>query len=192
MLVLLLVFALLLCSGEEINSTNFGQLREGCWLLRFYAPWCNACKMSAREWDEAKEEKVLRFGCRFAEINVDQNMALSESFGIRSIPSYFVVSRDGACRFLGSMQFSAVNFVHFFQDCQRDASVWESGLMRDPLSLLWFSLVHVGYFVESLHARMTAAGLNKNQVITVCISVVCVLRCLIFCRSKSQLQWWQV
>ncbi len=175
-------------SGEEITSSNFGELTSGCWLLRFYvrpvlllscarlsdlfplqAPWCSACSSTAAEWTAAQQEKALRFGCRFGEVNVEHNMALSETFGVRSIPSFFVAHAEkGLCRF-DSMQtrFSATSLVQFYADCMNGARGWESGFWSYPLSWLWRPLVRAGYVAEDLHHFMQRKGLSKTQEIGV-------------------------
>ena len=134
----MLAIVLLLCvaGAEEISGANHGLLREGCWLVRFYAPWCGACKNSNETWFQCKELKELRFGCRFAEVDVDKNVMLAETFGVRHIPSYFVLNQEGMCRWPGDTPFSPSSFAEFHHGCAPDSSTFESGLLRDPRSIV--------------------------------------------------------
>jgi hypothetical protein len=134
---MLALFLCLLCAvvvGEEITGANHGLLREGCWLVRFYAPWCGACANSNATWFECKELKELRFGCRFAEVNVDENVVLAEAFGVRHIPSYFVLAKQGLCRWSGETAFTTAAFAEFHHGCAPDSASFESGWLRDPRS----------------------------------------------------------
>lgn len=61
-------------------------------LVDFWATWCGPCQMFAPILDEtaaALPEDIL-----VAKIDVDQNPALAIKFGVRSIPSIFLV-KDG-------------------------------------------------------------------------------------------------
>jgi hypothetical protein len=96
-------------------------------------------------------------------------MALSEAFGVRSIPSFFVAltQERGVCRFDSHARFSAQSFVDFYQDCTEGKRGWESGLWSNPLSWLWRPLVRAGYVAESAHRFMHDKGLSKTQEIGV-------------------------
>ena len=58
-------------------------------LLDFWASWCAPCKMIAPSIDKlsVKYEGVAIIG----KINIDEQRALAEQFGIMSIPSVFVI-----------------------------------------------------------------------------------------------------
>ena len=106
-------------------------------------------------------------------MNVDDNMALSETFGVRAIPSFFVVQpQRGLCRFETQDRFSAERFVEFFNECSSGARGWESGVWRDPLSWLWRPLVRVGYLAEDAHRLMQRKGLSTTQEIVAASAAV--------------------
>jgi thioredoxin 1 len=60
-------------------------------VVDFWAPWCGPCKMMEPVIDAAAVE---REGVIFAKLNVDENKALAEKYGVRGIPTCLVF-RDG-------------------------------------------------------------------------------------------------
>ncbi len=91
-------------------------------------------------------------------------MALSEAFGIHSIPSFFVLhSTEGVCRFdAHSGPFTVASLVQFHKEC-KERGPWESGVWSYPLSWIWSPLIRAGYVAEYAHRFMKERGLSHTQ-----------------------------
>ena len=57
-------------------------------LVDFWASWCGPCMMIAPVIDEISSERTDVKVCK---VNVDEEPALAQAFGIESIPTLFVV-----------------------------------------------------------------------------------------------------
>ena len=60
-------------------------------LVDFWAPWCGPCKMIAPLLDEIAKESDGRF--RVTKVNVDDDPALMQRFGIRGVPTLLFFSK---------------------------------------------------------------------------------------------------
>lgn len=67
-------------------------LKEGLWLVDFWAEWCSACKQQ----DEIYKEISLLFDedLKIAKINVADNRLLADRFGVRNIP-FLLLMKNG-------------------------------------------------------------------------------------------------
>ena len=70
------------------NESDFKEIvKEGLYLVDFYADWCGPCKMLGTELEKLEEINILK-------INTDLFTDLALSFGVMSIPAIFLL-KDG-------------------------------------------------------------------------------------------------
>ena len=80
-------------SVVQLNKKNFDQVKlsDSPVLLDFYADWCGPCRMVAPIISQIAEENPAYL---VGKINVDEEAALAQEFGVVSIPT-LVVMKNG-------------------------------------------------------------------------------------------------
>jgi thioredoxin 1 len=93
----------------ELNDSNFDTVVSGAsepLLVDFWAPWCAPCRMLSPVVEEIAGENAGKF--KVTKVNVDESPAVSEKFGIRSIPTLLFfkggVKRDQTVGVLGKAE----------------------------------------------------------------------------------------
>lgn len=74
-------------SYEELKK----ELETGKTVIKFYADWCGPCKVLGPVYEAVSEEIE---GITFLEVNIDENREVTNEFGVKNIPSIFLV-KDG-------------------------------------------------------------------------------------------------
>jgi thioredoxin domain-containing protein 5 len=75
-------------TAEVIAATadDFDEVvKNGKWLVKFYAPWCGHCKRLAPLWDELPSHANGRFGV--AKVDCTQHNALCQKYDVRGYPT---------------------------------------------------------------------------------------------------------
>lgn len=66
---------------EEDNYKDI--IKEGIWIVDFYADWCGPCKMLATVLEELTDINILK-------INVDKFESIARENNVMSIPNVFI------------------------------------------------------------------------------------------------------
>eukprot|EP00656_Telonema_subtile_P053458 TRINITY_DN7766_c0_g1_i1.p1 TRINITY_DN7766_c0_g1~~TRINITY_DN7766_c0_g1_i1.p1 ORF type:complete len:203 (+),score=53.23 TRINITY_DN7766_c0_g1_i1:150-758(+) len=60
------------------------QTSQGAWIVKFYAPWCGACKQMAPIYSQLPAQLP---GLKVAKVDIDDSKALAREFGVTGIPA---------------------------------------------------------------------------------------------------------
>ncbi|NP_001121246.1 thioredoxin-related transmembrane protein 1 L homeolog isoform X1 [Xenopus laevis] len=157
---------LILCSSEvmakkgdviEITDSNWNDVLEGEWMIKFYAPWCPACHNLQPEWNEFADWGE-DLNVNIAKVDVTAQPGLSGRFIITALPTIYHC-KDGVFRkYQGSR--SHKDFINFISEKEWETiepvSSWAgpSSFLMSGMSALfqlsmWIRQCH-NYFVEDL------------------------------------------
>jgi len=98
-----------IATGENFNDV----VKQGKWLVKFYAPWCGHCKRLAPIWDELPKLADGSFGV--AKVDCTQHGSLCQQYGVKGYPTikYF---QDGSLAKDYTGQRTADAFVNFVKE----------------------------------------------------------------------------
>lgn len=97
--IVLVIIFLNTCSGAEkvLTNENWRDMLQGEWMVKFYAPWCPACRAMSTTWKEfaiwAQKSKSLSVGS----VDVTEQGELNGRFMVTSLPTIYHV-KDGEFR----------------------------------------------------------------------------------------------
>ena len=74
------------------DATFDGEIASGSVIVDFWAPWCGPCRMVGPVIDEIAQEHGDKV--TVGKVNVDENPAIAQKFGIMSIPT-IILFKDG-------------------------------------------------------------------------------------------------
>jgi protein disulfide-isomerase A1 len=71
-----------------ITKDNVDLIKEGKWLLEFFAPWCGHCKKLAPNYELAAHQvRSLELPFRFGAINCDVETDICRTYGVQGFPT---------------------------------------------------------------------------------------------------------
>lgn len=76
------------------DSTFNGEVSTGTVLVDFWAPWCGPCRMIAPVLEEISKD--LGDKLKIGKVNVDENPASAQQFGVMSIPTLLIFKNGQA------------------------------------------------------------------------------------------------
>lgn len=72
---------------KELTTNNFAEtIKEGLYLVDFWAEWCGPCRIQNPILEELDKENINE-KFYIGKVNVDENQELAASYGIQSIPT---------------------------------------------------------------------------------------------------------
>ncbi|WP_311733628.1 thioredoxin family protein [Mycoplasma sp. HS2188] len=80
---------------REVDQTTYKNeihgKEEKTYLLVFHALWCPPC----RNFKHSLEELAEKNGVNVYRVNVDENLDLPSEYGVRNLPTWFIMNPDG-------------------------------------------------------------------------------------------------
>eukprot|EP00013_Stygamoeba_regulata_P021053 CAMPEP_0177653488 /NCGR_PEP_ID=MMETSP0447-20121125/13764_1 /TAXON_ID=0 /ORGANISM="Stygamoeba regulata, Strain BSH-02190019" /LENGTH=236 /DNA_ID=CAMNT_0019156951 /DNA_START=56 /DNA_END=766 /DNA_ORIENTATION=- len=97
-----------------LTADNFdAAIKDGLWLIKFYAPWCGHCKSLAPTWEELAGKTDGKF--KVGKVDCTQNQAVCSKFNVRGYPT-LKLFKDGAHKVDYSGPRKTDSFIKFVQD----------------------------------------------------------------------------
>lgn len=123
-------------TGKVLTLTrkDAGDLYEGEWFVKFYAPWCRHCQQLAPEFERAATEWSRDYSSTrpiaFAEVDGTKDIALTARFPIEGYPTMYLVRQGGSDirKYEGARSAQAI--IHFLKT--RHESVKPLSIFASP------------------------------------------------------------
>lgn len=98
---LIFLLTIVLCTTEHtekghnllLSDKNWNQMLEGEWMVKFYAPWCPACRAMEETWNDFAKWAALNDGhnIKVGSVDVTSEPALNGRFMITALPTIYHV-----------------------------------------------------------------------------------------------------
>ncbi|TNN19501.1 Thioredoxin-related transmembrane protein isoform 1 [Schistosoma japonicum] len=73
----------------QLNSTNWKQMLDGEWFVKFHAPWCPACRRFSPIWQQLSDDPSI--STFMADVDVTESPVLSFIFFVKRLPTVYHV-----------------------------------------------------------------------------------------------------
>ena len=108
------------------------------------------------------------------EVEVDNNRALAELYGISHIPSFFIIEGGKVLKFEG--RFDAQSFADFWKARNAYDKKWMEGWYHNPNSSFWAPVLSMAVMAENGQTYLAKElGLSLYAQIGVLVALVAVL-----------------
>lgn len=101
-------------SVVELNEDSWHQVTKGEWMIKFYAPWCPACRSLTRSWSEFADWTHDLGLDGVSSVDVTENPGLSGRFLVTALPTIYHV-KDGVFRLYRGAR-DKDSFISFIED----------------------------------------------------------------------------
>ncbi|XP_078000441.1 thioredoxin-related transmembrane protein 1-like isoform X1 [Glandiceps talaboti] len=138
----------------ELTEENWTDILQGEWMVKFYAPWCPACKSLEPAWDKFADwgdDLDISVG----EVDVTTEPGLSGRFMVTSLPSIYHVINGEFRRYMGPR--SKDDLMTFVEE-RKHIEIEPVSSWRAPNSLamgLLSWLFKVSMVVRNIHTTLT-------------------------------------
>jgi len=138
----------------ELDDSNWQQILTGEWMVKFFAPWCGACRSAEAEYNRLAENS-RKLGIRVAEVDITQQSGLAGRFLINSLPTFYHVKDGVFTRYNGDRTLDAYsNYIQRKTHETVDSVHWlrhPNSIQMSALSLLFKS----SEVMKSIHTTLT-------------------------------------
>jgi len=138
----------------ELDDSNWKQILTGEWMIKFFAPWCGACRSAEAEYNRLAENS-RKLGVRVAEVDITQQSGLAGRFLINSLPTFYHVKDGVFTRYNGDRTLDAYsNYIQRKTYETVESVHWlrhPNSIQMSALSLLFKS----SEVMKSIHNTLT-------------------------------------
>jgi len=138
----------------ELDDSNWKQILTGEWMIKFFAPWCGACRSAEAEYNRLAENS-RKLGIRVAEVDITQQSGLAGRFLINSLPTFYHVKDGVFTRYNGDRTLDAYsNYIQRKTYETVESVHWlrhPNSIQMSALSLLFKS----SEVMKSIHNTLT-------------------------------------
>nr|CAH8840170.1 unnamed protein product [Trichobilharzia regenti] len=153
---LLILLGFCSCNVIHLNSTNWKQMLEGEWFVKFHAPWCPACRQFSPIWEQLAQDTSTN--SLIAEVDVTESPVLSFIFFIKRLPTLYHV-KDGEFRVYDGLR--TFDELKVYLKSQKYTSETPLPWYYSPASIhmqFFIRFMDLGILITNIHQSILDAG----------------------------------
>jgi len=98
---------------HELDNENWKQTLEGEWMVKFYAPWCPACRNMVSDWKKFAEY-VEPLGVKVGDVDITKKALLNGRFMVTALPTIFHFKNGEIRQYTSRRKFD--DLLNFIED----------------------------------------------------------------------------